>query len=272
MIYDLHTHSSASDGSLEPTALLQYAASCGVDVLAITDHDTLGGFDLLDPSIDRPRLVTGIEFSTAWRGFAVHIVGLNVDLQNRILQDGVARQQQSRQARAQQIAERLEKLGIPRAFDAAQEIAGESPIGRPHFAEYLVSTGFVRDTRAAFRKFLGAGKAGDVKQVWAPLQDIVYWIRTAGGSAVLAHPAKYGMTNTKLRSLAIDFRTAGGVAIEVVCGRQSDSTTVKLAALARDLGMAASCGSDFHNPEYQWSRPGGFPELPPAVMPVWQLW
>ena len=272
MIYDLHTHSSASDGSLDPTALLRHAAACGVDVLAITDHDTLEAYDQVDFSAGGPRLVSGVELSTTWRGIGVHVVGLNIDLANDTLRSGVARQRVSRAERAQEIAARLRKLGLPHSLDAVREIAAGDYVGRPHFAQYLVAEGAVRNTRDAFRKFLGAGKVGDVKQVWQPLDDIVSWIMAAGGNAVLAHPARYRLTNSRLRSLAQDFRQAGGDAIEIVCGRQTDSTTRKLAELAKDLGLAASCGSDFHSPVNAWSRPGGFSQLPATVKPVWHGW
>ena len=104
------------------------------------------------------------------------------------------------------------------------------------------------------------------------MADVVSWIRAAGGTAVLAHPAKYKLTKTKLASLARYFRDVGGEAIEVVCGPQSDECTLQLQQLANTLDLSASCGSDFHSPDKQWSRPGGFPQLPADVRPVWDLW
>ena len=272
VIYDLHSHSSASDGSLEPAALLRHAADSGVDVLAITDHDTLAAYDRIDTTVARPRVVAGIELSTSWRNIGVHIVGLNVDPASPTLRRGVRRQQRSRDARARSIAQRLRSKGLPHMLDAVLQIAGGDPVGRPHFAEYLVSAGIARDTRAAFRKYLGAGKAGDVRHHWAALPEVVRWIVRSGGTAVLAHPAKYRLTQTKLRALAADFRGAGGTAIEVVCGQQSFNTTTRLARLASDLGLAASCGSDFHDGDNCWSRPGRFPPLPDDVQPVWETW
>ncbi|HSM31643.1 MAG TPA: PHP domain-containing protein [Woeseiaceae bacterium] len=272
MIYDLHSHSTASDGSLEPDALLVLAAECGVDALAITDHDTLSGFDRVDISVSRTRLIPGIEFSTTWRKYGVHIVGLNVDPACAALRGGVHRQQQSRHERARLIAQKLRSKGLPDMLDDVLQIAGGEPVGRPHFAEHLVRAGIVKDTRAAFRKYLGAGKPGDVRRCWASLPEVVGWIVGAGGTAVLAHPAKYGLTKTKLRALATDFRAAGGEAIEVVCGQQSANTTAHLARLANELDLAASCGSDFHHGDNAWSRPGRFPPLPQGVRPVWTTW
>ena len=272
VIYDLHSHSNASDGTLDPDALLLHAAESGVDALAITDHDTLAAFERLSASPAGTSLVPGIELSTSWRNIGVHVVGLNVDPGDALLRRGVRQQQQSRDERACIIARRLRSQGLPDMLDDVLQIAGGEPVGRPHFAEHLVTAGIVKDVKTAFLKYLGAGKAGDVRHGWASLPDVVRWIVTAGGTAVLAHPAKYRLTKTKLRALATDFRTAGGTAIEVVCGRQSPNTTTHLAQLSRDLGLAASCGSDFHDGGNCWSRPGGFPPLPDDVRPVWRTW
>lgn len=272
MIYDLHSHSNASDGSLAPADLLCHAAECGVDVLAITDHDTLDAYDSLDKQLPAVRLITGIELSTSWNRIGVHIVGLNIDPANKVLRDGVTRQKGIRFERARTIAQRLAKCGIPDPFDAVVEIAGGSYIGRPHFAEHLVAEGIVKDSKTAFRKYLGAGKPGDVRHGWASLDEVVQWINSAGGTAVLAHPAKYGLTKSRTRALAKDFRHSGGRAIEVVCGSQQSSMTAYLARLAIELDLDASCGSDFHNPGFAWSRPGGFEPLPAGVRPIWDTW
>lgn len=272
VIYDLHCHSSASDGALDPDALLLHAAESGVDALAITDHDTLAAFDRIVTPYTVPRLIPGIELSTTWRNIGVHIVGLNIDPASKALRRGVRLQQQSRDERARIIARRLRSKGLPDMLDAVLHIANGEPASRPHFAEYLVSSGIAKDTKAAFRKYLGAGKPGDVRHCWASLPEVVNWIVQSGGSAVLAHPAKYRLTKTKLRALSADFRRAGGTAIEVVCGQQSRNTTTHLAQLSRDLDLAASCGSDFHSGDNCWSRPGGFPPLPDDVRPVWTTW
>jgi predicted metal-dependent phosphoesterase TrpH len=272
VIHDLHLHSDASDGSLAPAQLLCHAAECGVGVLAITDHDTLDAYDSLDDKLPDVHLVPGIELSTSWNRIGVHIVGLNVDPSNAILRDGVARQKRIRFERARTIADRLRKCGIPDPIDAVVEIAAGGYIGRPHFAEYLVAKGIVKDTKTAFRKYLGTGKPGDVRHGWAALDEIVSWINSAGGTAILAHPARYGLTKSKTRALAKDFRQSGGRAIEVVCGWQQDSMTTYLARLANELELDASCGSDFHSPGFAWSRPGGFESLPANVRPVWETW
>jgi predicted metal-dependent phosphoesterase TrpH len=272
VIFDLHSHSNASDGALDPDALLVHAHECGVDALAITDHDTLAAFDRVDTSVARTRLIPGIELSTAWRGHGIHIVGLDVDPACAALRSGVERQQRARQERARLIARRLKSTGLPNVLGAVLEIANGEPAGRPHFAAHLVRAGIAKDTRTAFRKYLGPGKPGDVRHCWASLPEVVRWIVQAGGTAVLAHPAKYRLTRTRLRALATEFRDAGGTAIEVVCGQQAPNTTTHLARLATDMDLAASCGSDFHHGGNRWSRPGGFPPLPEDLRPVWTAW
>ena len=270
VIYDLHLHSSASDGALDPTTLLAHAADCGVGAVAITDHDTLAAYDGLDST--RLRLIPGIEFSTTWRHIGIHVVGLDIDPANATLRRGVARQQSAREERAARIAARLRRLGIPDPLPAVREAAGNGYIGRPQFAAHLVDTGIAKNVKTAYRKYLGAGKPGDVRDGWAALDEILRWIHAAGGASVIAHPAKYGLTKSRTRALAREFAGAGGQAIEVVCGPQTDATTSWLAGLANEMGLAASCGSDFHTPDHAWSRPGGFAPLPDSVQPVWQSW
>lgn len=273
VVFDLHTHTTASDGSLRPSELVRLAQEQGVGVLAVTDHDTVAGCaEAEDASCGSIRIVAGIEFSTTWSGRSIHVVGLNVDPESRELLEGVHEQQRARDARAREIGRRLTRLGIDDPYPAVLRMAGDGTIGRPHFAAHLVDVGAVRDTATAFRKFLGAGKLGDVKLGWAALSDVIAWIHSAGGTAVLAHPAKYKLTRTRLRLLVADFVAAGGDGIEVVCGQQTPDVTQRLADIARDFDLAASIGSDFHRPGQSWSRPGSCGYLPKHVRPVWESW
>lgn len=273
MIYDLHTHTTASDGSLTPEQLLRLARESGVDVLAITDHDTVAGCVAAAEALEQaPRVVPGIEFSTTWSGRSIHVVGLNVDPEHPELLQGVRQQQRAREERAREIGRRLTRLGIDDPYPEVARAAADAAIGRPHFAAHLIDAGVVKDTATAFRKYLGAGKLGDVKLGWAELADVVAWIHAAGGVAVLAHPVKYRMTMTKLRLLVADFVATGGDGIEVVCGQQTPDITRRLSDIARDFDIAASIGSDFHHPGASWSRPGCSGELPTGVRPVWESW
>ncbi|MBT8099437.1 MAG: PHP domain-containing protein [Gammaproteobacteria bacterium] len=273
MLYDLHTHSNTSDGHLDPAELLGYAADHGVTCLSITDHDTVAAYKQLTPA-DHPgiQLLPGIEFSTTWQKRSIHILGLHIDPTNAVLLAGIDAQQRARRTRAKKIAQRLMTVGIDDPYAAVAALAGSASIGRPHFARHLVDIGKVPDSQSAFRKYLGAGKIGDVKQGWASLEDVVAWINAAGGIAVLAHPTKYKFTMTKLRAMLEDFKNAGGRGIEVVCGHQEANVTRRMAGIANDFELHASMGSDFHHPANRWSRPGGFSRLPDNVTPVWDLW
>lgn len=271
--FDLHTHTTASDGKLEPIALCQRAASRGVEFLSITDHDTCSAYHELGTAISLPlRLIPGIEFSTYWQNTGIHILGLNVKLQSTILKNAIDYQQKARALRAKQIAARLDRHGIENSLPHVKQIAGNTYIGRPHFAQYLVDIGRVKNIKEAFRKFLGPGKPGDVKKNWASMAQIVDWTREAGGTAVLAHPASYGLSWTKLGALLDAFFEAGGQGMEVISGQQQPELTNRLANLSVQKGMLASCGSDFHRPEDTWSEFGRIPGLPAECTPVWQGW
>ncbi len=273
-VYDLHCHSNASDGILRPDELVSRAKAQQVDVLALTDHDTLQGYELARKSADElgMTLICGIELSSQWARQGIHIVGLNLDPSATAIAEAVALQQQERSSRAQEIAARLEKLGFSGALDGARRFAGEASLGRPHFARFLVEQGHVDSMNTAFKRYLGAGKIGDVRHGWPEFEQVVGWIRAAGGIAVLAHPAKYKMTRSKLHALVADFREAGGEAMEVIAGQQTAQVTDTLARVATKFGLLASCGSDFHAPNQPWQELGAFGKLPPVCRPVWCAW
>lgn len=271
MKFDLHTHTSASDGQLAPAALLDRARVRGVTHLAITDHDTLAAYDALDCPAEL-TLIPGIELSTRWRKRGVHVVGLQVALDNDELNNGIAQQQQARTLRARKIADRLVKAGLPDVYSEVMTLAGGSNVGRPHFAQHLAAAGHVRTIADAFKKYLGDGKAGDVREVWADMAEVIRWIQAAGGTAVLAHPAHYRLTRTKLCELLGDFVAAGGTAMEVISGKQEQRETRKLAELASDFELLASVGSDFHRPDASWADLGCCAELPADCRPVWDSW
>jgi predicted metal-dependent phosphoesterase TrpH len=255
MIIDFHTHSHASDGALAPADLLAQAVAAGVRSFAITDHDTVAAYRTLEadcPELPEDfSLVTGTELSCVWSGVTVHVVGLGLRLDDPELRAGLKRQDAARQERAAIIARRLEERGMPGALAGARGLAGVSQIGRPHFAAWLVDCGHVRDLNKAFDKYLGSGKIGDVKSCWPQLAEVVGWIVSAGGTAVLAHPLKYKLTRMKLNRLIVDFLAAGGGALEVFSGRQSPEQLADLCLLAKHYGMPVSAGSDFHAP---WDR------------------
>jgi 3',5'-nucleoside bisphosphate phosphatase len=221
---DLHCHTTASDGGLAPAALCQRAVEQGVDLLAITDHDTVRGYREAATWMATAglplRLLPAVEYSCVWRNVSVHVVGLGIDVEHPATLAAGSYFDKARRERAALIGAKLAKLGIEGALEGALALAGDSQIGRPYFARYLVGQGVVRTEDEAFERYLGAGKVGDVRALWPELAEVVQWITAAGGVAVLAHPAKYRMTATRLRQLVADFAAQGGGAIEVVVGRQ----------------------------------------------------
>lgn len=272
LCYDLHCHSTASDGSLPPRELVTRAAAQGVTHLALTDHDTIRGLSEASEAAAEVgvTLVPGVELSCQWRSQTIHVVGLDFDGQHPDFVAAMATQLENRWQRARQISERLARLRVPDLLDRAVAKAGGEVPGRPHFAQALVEAGAVRTVALAFKRYLGAGKPGDVKAWWPELAVVVSWIREAGGIAVLAHPRKYNLTATKLRALIADFQAAGGQGLEVLTSGQSDADTAFLAALCRAQGLMASQGSDFHTPGAAWCELGKVPPLPSGLQPVWE--
>lgn len=268
---DLHCHSTASDGALSPAALVERAAGRGVTHLSLTDHDTIAGLAEAQTAaqVQGIELIPGVELSCLWKSRTIHIVGLDFDPAAEGFRQALERQNENRWARARMIAERLGKLGIDDLLARASEAAGGDVPGRPHFAQVLTEAGVVNNTGQAFKRYLGAGKPGDVKAFWPELSEVVRWITEAGGVAVLAHPRKYQLTATKLRELTSDFRRAGGQAIEVSTSGQSSGDLGFLAELCRKEKLLASQGSDFHFPGAPWCELGRIMKMPDGLEPVW---
>ena len=275
MTIDLHCHSNHSDGELSPTELIALAQRNGATMISITDHDTVSAYEDL-PTTFELRLLPGVEFSCLWRNTNVHIVGLGIDPTDKNLRVSCSIQSEHRMTRARIIADRLfSKRVVPSAeaaLMAVSEIAGTRAIGRPDFADHLVQTGVCEDRASAFKSYLGAGKVGDVKEQWPDMKEVIKWIGDSGGVAVLAHPAKYKMTRSKLISMIREFREYGGESIEVCAGHQTDQVTKSIADLSKSFDLSASCGSDFHSLDRQWSQVGKVRTLPSNCRPVWEKW
>ncbi|MCU7891536.1 MAG: PHP domain-containing protein [Candidatus Thiodiazotropha sp. (ex Ustalcina ferruginea)] len=273
-VYDLHSHSTASDGTLSPHALVLRAANAGVRVLALTDHDTTAGIEEALSAAKQCglKLISGVEISVTWNKQTVHIVGLNVDPYNQTLQQGLCELREFRDWRAREMADRLEKAGIAGTYQGALAHSNGVLISRTHFARFLVEQGVVSDERKVFKYFLVNGKPGHVAGQWASLEQAVDWIHRAGGQAVVAHPARYRMTRSKLCRLFRDFIEHGGDAIEVISGSHSRDDYFSMARHAQDLGLKASAGSDFHSPENPWVELGRLPMLPDNCKPLWADW
>ncbi|MEJ2608935.1 MAG: PHP domain-containing protein [Candidatus Thiodiazotropha sp.] len=273
-IYDLHSHSTASDGTLPPRDLILRAAQAGVEVLALTDHDTLAGIEEARQTAQALGmiLIPGVELSVTWNRQTVHIVGLNVDPNNTMLQEGLSRLQVFREWRAKEMARRLDKAGIPGAYEGALAFAEGRLVSRTHFARFLVQKRVLADERKVFKHYLVSGKPGYVPGDWATLEEALNWIHEAGGEAVIAHPARYKLSRSKLRRLFKDFVGFGGEAIEVVSGSHSRDDSFVMAKHAREFGLMASAGSDFHSPDNPWIELGCLPAFPDGCRPIWANW
>lgn len=270
--YDLHSHSTASDGSLSPEALIARAIEQKVAVLALTDHDGTEGIAAAQQAAAATdlTLIAGVEISVTWGNGTVHILGLNIDPDTVELQKGLANMRDFRVGRAHEIAKRLEKSGILGGLEGAKKYASEVMLGRLHFARFLVEHGYAKNIQNVFKHYLVRGKPGYVSGQWAVLSSAVGWIKAAGGHAVIAHPARYKITAAKLGRLIADFKDAGGVGFEVVSGRQHPEEVKTLARLAEKFELLASCGSDFHAPD-SWAELGKLSPLPESCTPIWTV-
>ncbi|BCU07725.1 PHP domain-containing protein [Allochromatium tepidum] len=273
-IPDLHTHSTASDGTLTPTQLVARAGAAGVRVLALTDHDNTDGLAEAARAADAQGLILipGVEISVTWNTLTVHVVGLRLDPANVELQIGLARLMEFRAWRSEEIGRRLAKHGIDDAYAGARALARGRLVGRTHFARLLVKQRHAADTNEVFRHFLTRGKPGHVPGDWASLEEALGWIRGAGGEAVIAHPARYGLTRSRMQRLLGEFRELGGVGVEVVTGSHSRDEAFTFARHAREQRLRASAGSDYHGPENPWLELGRLPPLPEGCVPLWRDW
>ncbi len=271
---DLHCHSIVSDGTLTPEALAQRAAANGVELWALTDHDEIGG-QLRAAAAAKAnglRYLTGAEISVTFAGETVHIVGLGFDAEDPRMQQGLADTRDGRGPRALEMAAGLAKVGIHGAYEGALKFVGNPAlISRTHFARFLVEAGHCKDTPEVFRKYLTEGKPGYVPHRWASLKDAVQWITQGGGIAVIAHPGRYKFTANEEYALFSEFKAHGGRGVEVVTGSHSPAEYVEYAVMARDFGLAASRGSDFHSPDESHTDLGALPFLPGDLTPVWEL-
>lgn len=273
MNVDFHIHSRHSDGTLTVDEILELALNRGLKQLSITDHDTLDAYaNVCSSDLKGLDLIPGCEFSSVWKGRTVHVVGLSLDVSCGAMQEAMSIQKLAREQRSVRIAQKLESRGVTGALEGARRFSNGAVLGRPHFASYLVEQGYVKDSRQAFKKFLGDGKPGDVKTQWHTVDEVVSWILQSKGIAVLAHPLKYGLTRTRLRELVKDFTSVGGQAIEVISGKQTAVQTQEMAQLAKHFGLLASVGSDFHRPGQSWADLGVVAPLPDGCDPVWSLW
>lgn len=268
---DMHCHSYFSDGSLSPTELVELADQAGITDLALTDHDTLDGLPEAQIAANKVgiSLVTGIELSCTWEKQLIHVVGLNVDPNNKTLKAGVEQNKQRRLDRAEAMFEDFEQHDIFIRNVVAKHIRERGVPTRPHFAQALVDLGYAKDKKQAFKRFLVKGKPGYIPMLWPDVEQIGAWITAAGGIGVLAHPNRYKLTRTKLSRLISEMLKAGIKGIEVSTSTTDKQQSAMLADLAKQFGLYASIGSDFHSKDQPWARLGGAADLSKELKTVW---
>lgn len=271
---DLHTHSTASDGTLSPSELVKNAHQHGVQILALTDHDTTKGLAEAEATAveNGMEFVPSIELSVTWCRKVLHIVGLNIDPEAKSLQKGISRLQVTRERRAEEMGRLLAQHGIIGAYEGARDFAGDGTITRTHFARLLVERGYCRSVREVFKHYLIKGKPGHTTVSWARLEEAIGWIHEAGGVAVLAHPMRYHVTDTWLHGAVTAFKAAGGTGIEVVCGNSNPKDIGTSAEFARRYQLMGSAGSDYHGPENASIQFGALAEFPYGIEPIWRVW
>ncbi|MFM9912522.1 MAG: 3',5'-nucleoside bisphosphate phosphatase [Methylophilaceae bacterium] len=272
---DLHCHSTVSDGTLAPAALVRHAAAQGVKVLALTDHDDVRGLDEARGVAHElgMRLINGVEISVTWNNRTLHIVGLKIAPDFAPLLAGLARIREGRHIRAEGMAAGLSKIGIGGSLQGAYAFVGEGGlISRTHFARFLVAQGYAKDNRSVFKNYLVKGKPGYFEHRWANMEDAMGWIIASGGIPVIAHPGRYDLGRTNMLRLLSEFREMGGEAIEVVTGSHSKDQYQEFARLAHQFDLMASQGSDYHGAAHSYMEMGRLPELPAGCVPVWHDW
>lgn len=271
---DLHCHSTASDGDLSPTELIHRARDKGVTALALTDHDTLSGLSEARIAAEHVglHLIPGMEVSCLWRTVTLHVVALNFGFDNPVMQELENRQLSARRARAETIAALLITKKLPDLLADAVARAPSGIPGRPHFAQVMIERGIVKSMDEAFKRYLGAGKIGDVQSGWMPLSDVMPILNEAGASTVIAHPCKYKLSWMRLRELFGEFKALGGTALEVAVAGHTPNEVRTLALECNRFGLKASRASDFHSPKYAWAELGSAPRMPESVVPVWEGW
>lgn len=274
MNYDLHCHSTASDGLLQPHELVRRAHANGVTSLALTDHDEVAG---LAEGAEEARalgiqFVPGVEISVTWNEHIIHIVGLGIDAAHPALVEGLGWVRGSRRRRGERIADELSRVSIEGSLQGAlAHAANPEALSRTHFARFLAERNYAKDVKSVFHQFLARGKPGYVRHEWATLAQAVGWIRVSGGSAVIAHPGRYHLSPRELDALLEEFQGHGGAALEVVTGSHTPEQYGTFARVARKTGLLSSRGSDYHGPGESRADLGSLPPLPSDLKPVWRM-
>lgn len=257
---DLHTHSTASDGTLAPAELIARSARRGLRVVALTDHDTTAGVHEAQEAASRHglHLIPGVELSTGVPRGELHILGYGIDPGDRALQDEIARFRDDRVLRAGRILDRLDDLGIEldRAF--LDRIGPDASTGRPHIARAMIEAGVVTTVSEAFDRFLAVGKPAFVPRAQVEPEDAVRLIHGAGGIAVMAHPFSLPNPDEVLQRMV----AAGLDGVETYYGEYDARQRASLQAMADHFRLLVTGGSDYHGPAFREGRELGSVDIP----------
>ncbi|MGS0764670.1 PHP domain-containing protein [Syntrophomonas curvata] len=254
--YDLHVHTTASDGALTPYEVIDAASSIGLKGIALTDHDTAAGLEPARRYLERNpglrlELIPGIELNTEAGDEEVHILGYFIDPENAALNQHLRDIRTSRHDRALKIVDRLQQAGLAISFDQVQKLTRGESMGRPHIARALIENGYVNSIEEAFDKYIGRGRPGFVPRYKFLPAEAVELIKGAGGIAVLAHPGLL-----KVPEKIIEIIKLGIEGLEVYYPEHSGEQQQELAILAGQYKLLITGGSDFHGPASQESRAG----------------
>ena len=272
MKVDLHNHSYYSDGFFSPSEVVRFADDAGCDLFALTDHDTTDGINEARKTADKLSvdLVSGVEISAFWRNMTIHIIGLDIEINNDILQAGLVHNQQLRKERAEKIALELWRVGIKDALEKTQALSKTDMLTRTHFAQMLIREGYCKDMKSVFRRYLTGKKPGASRVEWRSFDEVVGWIHAAGGLAVIAHPFRYRMTQTKIKNMLIDFKEVLGDGVEVVTATSTDEEITLSNQWAKEYKLLSSCGSDYHGWSNQRIQIGCLRDLPSLDNAIWR--
>jgi predicted metal-dependent phosphoesterase TrpH len=248
---DLHTHSTASDGSLSPQALVEEASRRGLTAIALTDHDTIKGLSEAQKTAEKSglRFIPGIELQIEWNqesGGEFHLLGLGINRPSPAFLEAVAALAKSREKRNLEILERMHELSIDVTYEEIRAFSGGHSVGRPHFAALLVNRKIVKNREQAFRRYLGRGKPLYAPKAGLEFDKAVPLIKESGGIAVLAHPMSLFVAWGRLPELVKSLKERGLDGLEAWHPTAKVRACKRLEDLGRSLGLYITAGSDFH--------------------------
>lgn len=257
---DLHTHSTASDGTYTPAQLMEYAHARNINAIALTDHDSIDGIIEAQKKARELSMefIPGIELSIQWPTGEFHLLGLGLQSPSKELLDAIDFLRQERDNRNIKMAQKLQEQGIAITYEEVVEKAGTKTIGRPHFASLMIEKGFIRQRQQAFDQYFAKGRPCYVERTGLDLEDAVKAIKTSGGIPVQAHPLSMYVSWGKMEDTMIDIQMHGVEGLEAWHPGTRVSEAYRLEELARKLGMTATAGSDFHGEKVRADRKIGY--------------